>query len=377
MTKTKTKTKTKKRKKRGTQAVFRRKRTNGTFYDGWWIRPTDAFGERHLEWGGETKEAAKDLLRKRQSEKYAARRTGERPVGHVAFKDIEKDLLDHWRATLTPSTVAGRKGLLKQTSAYFGDRAMKTITTADVNRLLVKFRLQDNKKAATVRHYAAVLSSAWEYAIANRAAAVNVCRGLDLPRADRRAVPYITDEQRRALYAHTPPRFRVAVMLLGDAGLRRGEVLDLTWNHVGPEFCNVTVARSKNHKPRVVPTTPRLQAALKELFEQKSATPISGPPTLFDFPAHDFNDVVRKAATAAGLPGFTPHMLRHAFASWLARTGTPLTDIARILGHADIQMAARYAQWAPADAGVRAIAGLGAEPLHAQSPASSRAAGGS
>jgi integrase len=369
--------KPKKRKRRGSQLVFRRKRANGTFYDGWWIRTTDGFGDRHLEWGGDTKDAAQQLLRKRQSERYEGRRTGERPVGHVAFKDIENDVLEHWRATLTPSTVAGRKGLLKQTSAYFGDRAMKTITTADVNRLLVKFRLKDNKKAATVRHYAAVLSSAWEYAIANRAAATNVCRGLDLPRADRRAVPYITDEQRRGFYARVPQRFRVAAMLLGDAGLRRGEVLDLTWNHVGPEFSNVTVARSKNHKPRVVQTTPRLQAALRELFDARDATPIEGPATLFDFPSHEFNEVVRKAANAAGLRGFTPHMFRHAFASWLAQTGTPLTEIARILGHADIQMAARYAQWSPADAGVRAIAALGADSLHSKSPESPRVARGS
>jgi integrase len=363
------------RRRRGSQVVFRRKRRNGTFYEGWWIRTTDALGERHLEWGGDTKEAAKELLRKRLSEKYDARRTGERPVGNVTLASLKDDVLAHWRATLTPSTVSGRTGLLANAATYFGERAMKTVTTADIDRLLTKYRLKDAKKAATIRHYAAVLSSAWEFAIQNRAAATNPCRGLKLPRADRRAVPFITDEQRRALYAHTPPRFRVAVMLLGDAGLRRGEVLDLTWNHVGPEFCNVTVARSKNHKPRIVPTTPRLQAALKELFEQKSATPISGPPSLFDFPPHELNDAVRKAARAAGLPGFTPHMLRHAFASWLARTGTPLTDIARILGHADIQMAARYAQWAPADAGVRAIAALGAESVH-MSSSHSRPAGG-
>ena len=371
-----TSTKTKKRKRRGSQLVFRRKRSNGTYYDGWWIRATDAFGDRHLEWGGDTKDAATDLLRKRLSEKYEARRSGERPVGHVTFADLETDILKHWSATLTPSTVAGRKGLLSQTAKYFGERAMKTITAADIDRLLTKLRLTDHKKPATIRHYAAVLSSAWEFAIQNRAAAMNPCRGLKLPRADRRAVPYITDEQRRALYMHTPPRFRTAVMLLGDAGLRRGEVLALTWNHVGPEFCNVTVARSKNHKPRVVQTTPRLQVALRELFEQRDATPMSGPAILFDFPAHELNDAVRVAAIAAGLPGFTPHMLRHAFAAWLARMGIPLTDIARILGHADIQMAARYAQWAPADAGVRAIAALGAETLHSSPSASSRASGG-
>ena len=52
-------------------------------------------------------------------------------------------------------------------------------------------------------------------------------------------------------------------MMLGDAGLRRGEALALTWDAFGPDFCNVTVARSKNHKPRVVPLLRRTADALR------------------------------------------------------------------------------------------------------------------
>jgi integrase len=122
--------------------------------------------------------------------------------------------------------------------------------------------------------------------------------------------------------------------------------------------------------------TARLVVALREHFDARGATPLHSTPALFDFDARDLNEIVREASQAAGVPGFTPHMLRHAFASWLAREGVPLPDIQRLMGHSSIQMTARYAQWAPADAGARAIAALRAEPLHSQSPSRSRDAGG-
>jgi integrase len=46
-----------------------------------------------------------------------------------------------------------------------------------------------------------------------------------------------------------------------------------------------------------------------------------------------------KAADDAGIPeGFTPHSLRHVFASSLLSTGVPITDVAEWLGHRSIQV---------------------------------------
>ena len=70
----------------------------------------------------------------------------------------------------------------------------------------------------------------------------------------------------------------------------------------------------------------------------------------------------QRAARRAGIPaGFTPHSLRHAFASALLARGVPITDVARWLGHRDINITyAIYSHFMP-DAEDRAIGVLDAE----------------
>jgi integrase len=68
------------------------------------------------------------------------------------------------------------------------------------------------------------------------------------------------------------------------------------------------------------------------------------------------------AAEKAGIPrGFTPHSLRHAFASVMLGKGVPITDVAQWLGHRDVRVTYRiYGHLVPS-AAARAIAVLDEE----------------
>ena len=68
------------------------------------------------------------------------------------------------------------------------------------------------------------------------------------------------------------------------------------------------------------------------------------------------------AARNAGIPaGFTPHSLRHAFASAMLSKGVPITDVAHWLGHRDVRVAFRiYGHLVPS-AAARAITVLDEE----------------
>jgi integrase len=70
----------------------------------------------------------------------------------------------------------------------------------------------------------------------------------------------------------------------------------------------------------------------------------------------------RKAARDAGVPaGFRPHSLRHAFASALLSRGVPITDVARWLGHKNInETYLTYSHFMP-EAEDRAVSTLDAE----------------
>jgi integrase len=69
-----------------------------------------------------------------------------------------------------------------------------------------------------------------------------------------------------------------------------------------------------------------------------------------------------RAVAAAGIPdGFTPHSLRHAFASAMLARGVQITELAHFLGHRDINVTHQvYGHLLPS-AAKRAVAALNAE----------------
>lgn len=68
------------------------------------------------------------------------------------------------------------------------------------------------------------------------------------------------------------------------------------------------------------------------------------------------------AAKEAGIPeGFTPHSLRHAYASAMLERGVNITELATFLGHKDINVTHQiYGHLLPS-AAKRAVAALDAE----------------
>ncbi|WP_236020361.1 tyrosine-type recombinase/integrase [Sabulicella rubraurantiaca] len=56
-----------------------------------------------------------------------------------------------------------------------------------------------------------------------------------------------------------------------------------------------------------------------------------------------------RAAEAAGLAWVTPHALRHSAAVWMAEAGTPMAQIAQMLGHTNEKITfSTYARFSPA-----------------------------
>src|SRR5262245_51495704 len=54
------------------------------------------------------------------------------------------------------------------------------------------------------------------------------------------------------------------------------------------------------------------------------------------------------AASAAGVPWWTPHVLRHTAAVWMAEDRLPMAEIAQYLGHTDSRITERvYARFSP------------------------------
>jgi integrase len=163
------------------------------------------------------------------------------------------------------------------------------------------------------------------------------------------------------------PKIYAAILLAGDAGLRRGEIIalapgDLALKGDEPRIVvrhNVfiekggreTVDSPKGGKAKALRCTPRLADALRALDR-------TGLRVLGRITPKIVKLWIMRAEQAAGLPETgRVHVFRHTFASHLAMAAVPAKTIQGLARHVSIMTTARYMHLSPsaADAGIDAL----------------------
>jgi integrase len=175
---------------------------------------------------------------------------------------------------------------------------------------------------------------------------------IELPQIPDPGVSFYDFEEWEALIdgaRRAGPMVLAAVLLGGDAGLRRGELVALEQRDLGPSHVHVVrndwmgeVGATKGGRYRRVPLTARLAEALaqvrhlrgKRLLWQANGKPV-GVETLKSW--------METACRRAGLPeSRNLHKLRHTFCSHLAMRGAPAKVIQELAGHADLKTTMKY-----------------------------------
>jgi integrase/recombinase XerD len=150
-------------------------------------------------------------------------------------------------------------------------------------------------------------------------------------------------------------RDRFLIMLLDGSGLRLGEALGLRHSdlrlragevHVVPRETNVNNARVKGMKGRIVPVGPAVLDAYADYMETEYGTldsdyvfvnlfrgPHGAPMT-----AENVKDLSKRLRKRSGVAHFSPHALRHSYATRLLRAKVPIEVVSKLLGHSSIQV---------------------------------------
>jgi len=228
----------------------------------------------------------------------------------------------------------------------------------------------------TARAYVVRLRAVWEAARRRGIVAANPWKSVRPPREEEKPVSAVTDAELDLLVAACPPRLRAFVRVLGETGLRRGEALRLRWEDVAGGL--LTVRESKIGRPRVVPLSPRAEAAFAAIPRERG---IGRANLVFPGLIPDASAAcaalreLRRACRKAGLDVLTFHGLRHSLGYRMARQGCTELEIAEVLGHRQLSTTRRYMAHHPGSAAARAMKKLAAGEDHLRT--SSSAASGS
>ncbi|MFB6181800.1 MAG: tyrosine-type recombinase/integrase [Candidatus Magasanikbacteria bacterium] len=131
------------------------------------------------------------------------------------------------------------------------------------------------------------------------------------------------------------------------AGLRRQELLDLGNGDINIESRSIFINRGKGGKDRYIPMMERLKEILvkyKKARKKKDKT----CPEFFasckqdtGFTASGLKGIINRIKDASGIY-FSPHMLRHTFATLMLEGGTDIYSLSKMMGHEKIETTTIY-----------------------------------
>jgi integrase len=237
-----------------------------------------------------------------------------------------------------------------------GQEKLDSIGEVAVQRLKLHLVKKEPKTIACVlSQLATMLRTAARWGV------IAVAPDIELPRVPKPEMvfyPFVEWERLVAAAKECGPEVYAFVLLGGEAGLRRGELVALEqddcnggavvvrrneWRKKG----QVAVSTPKGGSSRRIPMTPRLAAAvagIKHLRGKRLLWQVDGKPARIS----TLQSWLEKATRRAGLEVSRDiHRLRHTFCSHLAARGAPIKAIQTLAGHSDIATTARYMHLAP------------------------------
>ena len=154
---------------------------------------------------------------------------------------------------------------------------------------------------------------------------------------------FLEPEQFTTLLETLPDYLKAPVTLAFYTGMRRGEIISLTWDKVNLKegFIRLEAEDTKSEQARTIYLAGEALEALREARRSR----ILGNPLVFHRkgkPMGDFRFSWNKACTAAGVPGLLFHDLRRTAVRNMVRAGIPERVCMQISGHKTRSVFERY-----------------------------------
>lgn len=260
-----------------------------------------------------------------------------------------------------------------------GRKTLAGLRTSDIQAFVSKLR-DGGLAASTIEDRFGVLWGVLNAAIRDGRISKNPCDGVNLPRAAAAAVnedEIPTLKEVNSIYENISGQYKLTIWLMGGAGLRISEALAFSKKCPRGDFIRISqqVSSKANrddcrtrlvplkHRAkgeyRDIPLVPFLAEEIEAHLERWGTVPLEDDdnvvhvlfsprergkgvmPTASTYGYH-WHKALKKAGllTPSGKNLYTPHALRHFFASTALGNNIPILEVSRWLGHKSIKVTA-------------------------------------
>lgn len=316
-----------------------------------WINYRLPGGRQKRESVGYSIEEARDAEGKRRSQKRENRIFDIKPEAKMSFNELTK-----WYLDLERVKMLARYSILKinlnSFNQVFGDTIVNQLKPADLENYQAKRKAQGQADSYVDQQIAmarAMINKAFDNDIVSGDTIKVFKRVKKLLKGDSNARDRVLSiEEFDKLMNALPSHARAIVATGYYAGMRKGEVINLTWDKVDMKsrVIGLDAADTKDREARRVPICDALYDILKNIPQAIHDNHVF----LFKGkPVKDFRTALRKACRVAGISygretkgGFVFHDTRHCFNTNMRKSGVPESVIMKITGHSTREMFLRY-----------------------------------
>jgi len=235
--------------------------------------------------------------------------------------------------------------------AVIGDAKLSQIDQAMVNRVKAAILKADASPATVLRGVISPIRSVMNFA--NKQGWCDSPRFV-VPKQPKGRTAYLLPHQFEALLAASAPHLEPLLLVLADTGARLSEALEALWDDVDLGAARINYVRTKSGVPRLnVALSPRTVAALARLPHRTGEIFRTQRGLAYAPKERQEGGQIKKgwqaALRRAELEGFTPHDLRHTWATWHYALHRDLLLLKVEGGWSSITLVERYAHLMPGD----------------------------
>jgi integrase len=228
---------------------------------------------------------------------------------------------------------------LRKCISFFGNVYLHEVTALDVEKFK-SAKLAEGLSRTTVNHYLKILKRLFNIAIEWGYAKENTVKQVKFySEKDTQKERILTEEEEIRLSEAASQHLRPILITALNTGMRRGEILNLTWNRIDLEQRLIQVVNTKSGRNRVIPINDALFEVLKGL-ERKGDYVFTNPET--GEPYKTVRRSFKNACRKADINGFRMHDCRHSFASRLVEKNVDIVRVKELLGHSSVKVTERY-----------------------------------